>query len=82
MAAKHNKDSIECIFQEPIFTDSDKSFLADLGYRVVASPTVYELIDDASLLFAVHLYRPIYAAALKSSLPAIFVGTGWDVWDT
>ncbi|OAA66390.1 hypothetical protein LEL_10489 [Akanthomyces lecanii RCEF 1005] len=55
---------------------SDKSFLAALGYRVVASPTAYELIDDATLLFAVHLYRPIYAAALKSSLPAIFVGTG------
>ncbi|OAR02935.1 hypothetical protein LLEC1_04937 [Akanthomyces lecanii] len=79
---RYSKGSIECIFQEPIFTHSDESLLRALGHRVVASPAAYELIDDATLLFAVHLYRPIYAAALKSSLPAIFVGTGWDVWDT
>ncbi len=63
-------------------TDSDTAFLTALGHRIVASPAAYALIDDETLLFAVHLYRPIYAAALQSCLPAIFVGTGWDVWDT
>ncbi|KAM3560887.1 hypothetical protein MY1884_002674 [Beauveria asiatica] len=79
---KYSKRSIECIFQEPIFTDSDKSFLTSLGHRIVSSPAAYSLIDNTTLLLAVHLYRPIYAAALKLNLPAIFVGTGWDVWDT
>lgn len=63
-------------------TDSDTAFLTALGHRIVASPAAYALIDDETLLFAVHLYRPIYAAALQSCLPAIFVGTGWDVWDS
>ncbi|PMB71421.1 hypothetical protein BM221_001510 [Beauveria bassiana] len=62
--------------------DSDKSFLTSLGHRVVSSPAAYSLIDNATLLLAVHLYRPIYAAALQLNLPAIFIGTGWDVWDT
>ncbi|KAM3560899.1 hypothetical protein MY1884_002686 [Beauveria asiatica] len=81
-AKRAAKRSIECIFQEPIFTDSDKSFLTSLGHRIVSSPAAYSLIDNTTLLLAVHLYRPIYAAALKLNLPAIFVGTGWDVWDT
>lgn len=79
---KYSKQSIQCIFQEPIFTQSDKTFLHTLGHTIVDSPAAYSLIDDGTLLFAVHLYRPIYAAALHASLPAIYIGTGWDVWDT
>lgn len=32
-------------------------------------------------MFAIHMYRPIYEATLEKALPAMFVGTGWDVWD-
>lgn len=39
------------------------------------------MVDGETLFFGVHLYRPIYAMALKDSLPAVFVGTGWDIWD-
>lgn len=39
------------------------------------------MVSDNTLLFGVHLYRPLYAQALDSNLPAIFVGTGWDIWD-
>ncbi|KAJ6780168.1 hypothetical protein PWT90_01984 [Aphanocladium album] len=81
-AEQYTNSSIEIIFQEPIFTTSDIGFLSTFGHRVVPSPAAYALIDTSTLLFAVHLYRPIYAAALQTSLPAIFVGTGWDVWDT
>ncbi|ATY67282.1 hypothetical protein A9K55_000021 [Cordyceps militaris] len=76
------KRSIECIVQEPILTHADEAFLTSLGHRIVTSPAAYTLIDDTTLLFAVHLYRPVYAAALQSSLPAAFIGTGWDVWET
>lgn len=82
LLAKYNKEPIECIFQEPIFTESDKRFITDLGHTIVESPAAYERIDQHTLLIGVHLYRPIYAEALKSCLPAIFIGTGWDVWDT
>lgn len=72
---------IECIFQDPVFTRSDKDFLASLGHQVVETPAACHMIDADSLLYGIHLYRPIYAMALENSLPAIFVGTGWDVWD-
>lgn len=40
------------------------------------------MIDDTTFLYGVHLYWPIYAQALAAaSTPAVFVGTGFDVWD-
>lgn len=78
---KATGSKIECIFQDPVFTQSDKDFLASLGHQVVETPAACDMIDANSLLYGIHLYRPIYAMALEKSLPAIFVGTGWDVWD-
>lgn len=72
---------IPCIVQEPIFTESDRAFITALGHEVVNSPRGCEMVDQDSLLFAVHLYRPVYAMALSGDVPSIFVGTGWDVWD-
>lgn len=72
---------MEVIFQEPIFTASDEALITSLGHKVVPTPEATKQVSPTTFLFAVHLYRPIYAAALKSHLPAVFVGTGWDVWD-
>ncbi|KPM34490.1 hypothetical protein AK830_g12085, partial [Neonectria ditissima] len=72
---------IDCVFQDPVFTQPDRDFLVGLGHRVVEDPVACAMVDAETLLFGVHLYRPVYAAALEKSLPAIFVGTGWDVWD-
>ncbi|KAJ3509507.1 hypothetical protein NM208_g15658 [Fusarium decemcellulare] len=72
---------IECVFQDPVFSASDKAFLTNLGHTVVETPAGCEMIDQNALFFGVHLYKPIYAMALEKNLPAIFVGTGWDVWD-
>ncbi|KND91756.1 hypothetical protein TOPH_03898 [Tolypocladium ophioglossoides CBS 100239] len=74
-------EKLPCFFQEPIFTASDRSFIASLGHRVVDSPAACERVDRSTLIFGVHLYRPVYALALKNGPPAVFVGTGWDVWD-
>ncbi|KAH7308718.1 hypothetical protein B0I35DRAFT_483239 [Stachybotrys elegans] len=74
------KASITCYFQEPIFSQSDIDFIRNLGHQVVDSPDGFGKVDSHSLLFGVHLYRPIYVSALHT-LPAIFVGTGWHVWD-
>lgn len=74
-------EKIECFYQEPRFAQADKDFIASLGGTVVESPASYALVDNKTMVFGVHLYRDIWAAALEKSLPAIFVGTGWDVWD-
>lgn len=63
-----------------MFSTSDQSFLESRGHRVVESPDGFDLIDGKTLVFGIHLYRPIYAQALKS-LPAAFVGTDFDTWD-
>lgn len=73
---------MKCIFQEPVFTESDKAFITSLGHRVVDDPEGFDLVTSETLLFGVHLYRPIYAKALGRCLPAVFVGTDLDVWDT
>ncbi|KAM6535805.1 hypothetical protein FALCPG4_005340 [Fusarium falciforme] len=72
---------IDCFFQDPVFNTSDKAFLKNLGHTVVETPAGCEMIDQDTLFFGVHLYKPIYAMALGKHLPAIFVGTGWEVWD-
>ncbi|KAK1985716.1 hypothetical protein LZ30DRAFT_355814 [Colletotrichum cereale] len=75
------KESILCSFQEPRFTPNDAEFLANLGHEVVESPAAFEAVDEDTLVFAVHMYRPIYEATLEKASPAMFVGTGWGVWD-
>ncbi|CAN8099895.1 unnamed protein product [Discula destructiva] len=72
---------IECLYQEPRFTQPDKEFIASLGGKVVESPASYALVDDRTMVYGVHLYRDIWAAALERSLPGVFIGTGWDVWE-
>ncbi|GKT45853.1 uncharacterized protein ColSpa_06034 [Colletotrichum spaethianum] len=81
MLAELYKESIPCSFQEPRFTPNDTEFLTNLGHQVVESPAAFEAVDEDTLVFAVHMYRPIYESTLEKASPAMFVGTGWDVWD-
>ncbi|KAH6607046.1 hypothetical protein Trco_003359 [Trichoderma cornu-damae] len=71
---------VDCIFQEPMFNRKDIAFLEKMGFKVMNSPDANDLVDSTTFLFGVHLYRDVYAMSLKNNLPAIFVGTGWDVW--
>lgn len=72
---------IECFYQDPRFAQPDKDFIASLHGKIVESPDSYRLVDETTLVFGVHLYRDIWADALQRSLPGMFVGTGWDVWE-
>ncbi|TDZ39726.1 hypothetical protein CTRI78_v010488 [Colletotrichum trifolii] len=74
-------ESIPCTLQEPRFTPGDVGFLTGLGHDVVESPSAFDAVDEDTLVFAIHMYRPIYEMALEKTLPAMFVGTGWDTWD-
>lgn len=81
-ADKQNHGHIECFYQEPRFAQTDKDFIASaLRGKIVESPRSYDLVDETTLVFGVHLYRDIWADALRRSLPGMFVGTGWDVWE-
>lgn len=80
-AEEESEADIECFYQEPRFAQPDKDFISSLRGNIVDSPDSYHLIDETTLVFGVHLYRDIWADALKRSLPGMFVGTGWDVWE-
>ncbi|KAH7029570.1 uncharacterized protein B0I36DRAFT_364092 [Microdochium trichocladiopsis] len=75
------KSPIQCLFQEPVFSANDADFISQLGHHVVESPAGFELVDESTLVYGVHLYREIYSQAIAKAIPAVFVGTGYDVWD-
>lgn len=75
------ENSIECIYQEPTFTQPEKDFIVSLGGTVVESPDGYKFIDGSTLVFGVHLYQPVWEAALEKSLPGLFVGTSLATWE-
>lgn len=72
---------IPCLFQEPVFNSSDKSFIQSLGHEVVESPEAFDRVTPSTLVFGVHLYKSIYVQAIAKHLPAVFVGTPLDVWE-
>lgn len=76
-----SKHKINCFFQEPCFTAGDKSFLKSIGYEVVDSPRGFEEVSEDTVLYGVHLYRDIYSSAIEKAIPAMFIGTGYDVWE-
>lgn len=72
---------IKCFFQEPAFSPSDTAFIRELGHEVVGTPAGFDLVDQSTLVYGVHLYREVYSQAIGKAVPAVFVGTGFDVWD-
>ncbi|PNP78850.1 hypothetical protein FNYG_07715 [Fusarium nygamai] len=71
---------IETFFQDPAFSSSDKKFLESIGHTVLEDPKGTQMVDEKTLFFGVHLYRPVYNDALEGELPALFVGTSWEDW--
>ncbi|KAI1432501.1 hypothetical protein GGR50DRAFT_696996 [Xylaria sp. CBS 124048] len=72
---------IRCIFQDPIFNSVDKAFIASLGHEVVESPIGFQLVGVETLVFGIHLYRDIYSQVIATHIPAVFVGTPYEVWE-
>lgn len=78
---KGTDDTIQCVFQDPICTQSDKDFLSKMGHKAVDAPAGIDSIDEDCFFYAVHLYRPVYAAVVQKALPKIFVGTDFAEWE-
>ncbi|RYP49287.1 hypothetical protein DL768_004970 [Monosporascus sp. mg162] len=79
--AQQQQPPIRCYFQEPLFTLADETFIRGMGHEVLGSPSGFEVIDRDTFVFGVHLYRDVYGQAIAKCVPAIFVGTGLDVWE-
>ncbi|RYP60470.1 hypothetical protein DL771_010500 [Monosporascus sp. 5C6A] len=75
------RQPIRCYFQEPLFTPVDEAFIRGMGHEVLGSPSGFDVVDRDTLVFGVHLYRDVYGQAIAKCVPAIFVGTGLDVWE-
>ncbi|KAK0664501.1 hypothetical protein QBC41DRAFT_259211, partial [Cercophora samala] len=77
---KETQQEIKCYIQEPRFTQIDKEMCSKLDLEAVDSPGGFDLVDENTLLFAIHLELEICNLAMKKSLPAVFIGTGLDEW--
>ncbi|KAI3318797.1 hypothetical protein HD806DRAFT_302818 [Xylariaceae sp. AK1471] len=79
--SKEKEHQVLCFFQDPIFNSVDKAFIASLGHQVVESPKGFQLVDPSTLVFGVHLYRDIYSEVIATHIPAMFIGTAYEVWE-
>ena len=64
--------------QEPLFTPLDISFLssdAEYGYQIVENPEAFKLINERSLVYAIHCYADVYKGISEGLKPAVIVGT-------
>ncbi|KAI9651268.1 hypothetical protein NHQ30_001306 [Ciborinia camelliae] len=68
-------DKIQCVFQDPQYTETDKEFLKSLAGIVVDDPLAFDHIKEDSLVYAIHCYGPVYKAIGEGPLPAVIIGT-------
>ena len=73
----HDRHDIqEVYFQDPAFTQLEKTFLQSLGYTVLEHPAAIERISASTFLFAPFLVYPVAAKALAVAFPALYIGNG------
>ncbi|KAG6273142.1 hypothetical protein E4U48_002937, partial [Claviceps purpurea] len=61
--------------------DADTAFLTARGHAVVPAPLASTAVTPHTLLYGIHLYRPLYEEALQDHLPSAYVGTDWETWE-
>ena len=69
------EQKLQCIFQDPQFTDLDKEFITSLGYTVVEDPAAFGQVAENTLVYAIHCYADVYKIVSEGPRPAIMVGT-------
>ncbi|KAK8109729.1 hypothetical protein PG999_007866 [Apiospora kogelbergensis] len=79
---EHVDAPIRCVFQEPYFTQADREFLEGMNHEIVDSPHGYESVGEQTFLYGIHLYKDTYSDAIANHIPALFIGTGWDTWES
>ncbi|KAM3065834.1 hypothetical protein ACMFMF_010763 [Clarireedia jacksonii] len=71
-------EKIQCIHQDPQFTDIDKEFLQSLGGTVVDDPAAFSHVTEDSLVYAIHCYAPVYKTISEGPRPKVVIGTDID----
>ncbi|PQE08474.1 Sensitivity To Red Light Reduced-like SRR1 protein [Rutstroemia sp. NJR-2017a BBW] len=69
---------IQCIHQDPQFTDTDKEFLQTLEGTVVDDPAAFGHVTEDSLVYAIHCYAPVYTTISEGPKPKVVIGTDID----
>lgn len=65
----------EVVLQDPQYTDLDKEFLMEMGYKIVDDPGAFAEIGLKSLIYAIHCYGPVYKSISDGPKPRILIGT-------
>ncbi|EDN91071.1 predicted protein [Sclerotinia sclerotiorum 1980 UF-70] len=71
-------DKIQCVFQDPQYTETDKEFLISLAGIVVDDPLAFDHIKEDTLVYAIHCYGPVYKTISSGPQPAVLIGTDMD----
>ncbi|KFZ12901.1 hypothetical protein V502_06876 [Pseudogymnoascus sp. VKM F-4520 (FW-2644)] len=66
--------NIPVIAQDPAFSPLDNEFLQSLGFEVLQSPEGFDLINENSLVYAIHCYPIVYDQVGKKGPPAVLIG--------
>ena len=77
LAKSHPVENV--YFQDPSFTDYEKSFLSGLGYKVVDDPEAFNLVNSTTFLFAPVVDDVVWAKALEHASPALYIGKCVDL---
>lgn len=78
---QHSSHPIECFFQEPLYTSSDRDYLRSIGHTVVETPAASRMITPMTMVFTIHLPTREYLGCLAGAVPAMLVGTTFDRYE-
>ncbi|KAF7882720.1 uncharacterized protein EAF02_006083 [Botrytis sinoallii] len=68
-------------FQDPGFTDLEKSFITSLGHTVLEHPQAYKILTRRTFLCSCRLYKDVVAACFAAAMPDLLLchHFGWIV---
>ncbi|TGO33484.1 hypothetical protein BHYA_0244g00210 [Botrytis hyacinthi] len=70
---KFNIPPSKVYFQDPGFTDLEKSFITSLGHTVLEHPQAYKILTRRTFLCSCRLYKDIVAACFSAAMPDLAV---------
>ena len=82
LRTKHDIPSFSVYIQDPDFQPVEIDFLESLGYTVLDDPDAIDMMSSSTFLFAPGCPFDVTARALKTALPALYIGNdpkevGW-----
>ncbi|TGO46385.1 hypothetical protein BCON_0328g00010 [Botryotinia convoluta] len=81
---KFDIPSSKVYFQDPGFTDLEKSFITSLGHTVLEHPQAFKILTRRTFLCSCRLYKDVVAACFSAAMPdlAVMSPLWMDSWVT